>query len=233
MIRVVTIRLWLVLALVGATVAVLLLRPPSPVTQQWIVSGSSPWIVGTPSDPFAYDGVHSARGDGTLVLTLDTASGRGQLEAVAHPVGHRTIQLLSSLQTGSSVAVRSDTLQLETADGFIYGDSGLWGPELPLTRARIAGSGSFEVRLDDTPVGDGLHGRWSLAAAVRRQDGSIRSGGLLYSPVLRDKTGFSSRDSLEVILIITTVDANEAEAAELHLVFTDVRIEASPGDSAP
>jgi len=77
-------------------------------------------------------------------------------------------------------------------------------------------------------------GVWSLADALRKDDGSIRQQGLTFSPLLRDKTGFSDPSRLEFTLLLYDDTRGGISPVLLHLVFRTVHIpEASEGTIPP
>jgi hypothetical protein len=229
-------RLWVLLAALGAAaVLAWLLWPSPPPDGIRRMAGSDPWIIGAPDDPFAYDGSHSVPAAGSFALHWDDSdpAAEGRLEAEAEAVDGMPIRLLESGQSGSTVVVRSLALQLETIDAPVHGDTGRGGPELPRTHAALAGTGRFSLWLDGRLISDRLQGRWIVADALRRDDGAIRANGLIYSPLLRDKTGFADEGRLEGTLLLTSAEVDGPRAVVLHLVFRDVQGDAaSEGNGA-
>jgi hypothetical protein len=221
---------WIVVAMIlGAAAAVWLSLAPGPGEREaWLVAAGSPWIVGAPDDPFSYDGTHGVSAEGGMSLRWEPQERSGQIEAHLQADDGSWLRLLTGPQTGSALVVRSRQLTLETREGTVYGDSGRGGTELPQTWALLAGTGRFALWLDGTMIADELAGRWSVNAAVRRADGSVRANGLVYSPLLRDKTGFSDPERMECTLILTRIDAQERRSALLHLVFQTVTIGSEP-----
>jgi hypothetical protein len=220
---------WLIVLAAAAlgVAAVFLLLPRDSL---WSVEGVAPLVLGTADDPFSYDGRHVLPCRGTLEIRVDSDTGRGELSAQLRAEDAVVLALLSGTQTGSRVSVRSRELTLEHVDEAVHGDTGFGGSELPETRAQIAGSGSFDLLVDGDRVGDALPGRWLVAEAVRREDGAVRRGGLIYSPLLRDKTDFADRERLEATLLLMLADGESQGALLLHVVFTDVELAAA---SAP
>ncbi|UCF10815.1 MAG: hypothetical protein JSW65_03810 [Candidatus Bipolaricaulota bacterium] len=213
---------WLIAAAVvlGAAAVLLLL----PRADQWTAVGDRPLVVGSATDPFSYDGTHVVFGEGRLALRADSRSMTGELDAEVRTDDPAGIVPLSGVQSGSSVGIRSVELVLESVDAPVHGDTGLGGAELPETRAWLAGSGSFDLVLDGERVREEIPGRWLVADAVRRDDGAVRRGGLVYSPLLRDKTGFSVEDRLEATIFLTLPDDATQGSVELHVVFAEVTL---------
>ena len=194
-------------------------------TAAWTIVGTDPLRVGTLAEPYAYDGeaVQSASGSVTLqiapdlsTVSLDVAIVLGSdvgLEAL-RPFD-RPIEQIAGGSSGVPVDVWTDVT--------IHGLTGRGDELLPPTRARWAGVSSFRLEIDgfeypDTTV------LWSVADALRRSDGAIRQQGLVYSPLLRDKTGFSDPTRTELTLIVRSSDG-----IFLQLVFRDVLV-ADPTD---
>ena len=111
----------------------------------------------------------------------------------------------------------------------INGDIAGGDPNLPQTHALLAGKGAFDVYVDGKLTYENLQGEWSLADAVRQSDGSIRQSGLVYSPLLRDKAGFSDPERTEFTLLLHSGESDENNkppySVVLHIVFSDVTIE--------
>ena len=111
----------------------------------------------------------------------------------------------------------------------INADTGLGEVRLPETYAYLAGEGDFTVNSRIWGADREVRGFWSLAHALRKEDGSIRNQGLVYSPLLRDKTVFSDPTRLEFTLLLY-----EGDEVLLDLVFRKVTIVRSPpGEELP
>jgi len=219
-------RLLIIAAAAGAVLLgwVLLQRPST----EWEISAGAPLVVGSPLDPFSYDGTHVLPAEGELALTVDAATASGRLQVRLRATGPAPLRSLVGELEGAEILIQATELEGRWIDLPVYGDSGRGGPELPETEALIAGTGRFTVSLDGSPTAATFAGRFSVAAAVRREDGSIGQGGLIYSPLLRDKTGFAAADRLEATLVLTAPDARGQETVVWHIVFTRVTIDARP-----
>ena len=223
-----------VAAVVAGALLLTVLITPSP-TSGWRISADHPVVVGEYGDNFQYSGkdVRPITGDvtlavdptthtGTITATVSTtaASGALQVAAATKLTGHIT---LSSHITPADRVV---------SDADIYGDTGFGGPSLPTTHALIAGTSTFDLYVNEKLVYTGLRGEWSVADALRKPDGSIRQSGLVYSPLLRDKTGFSDPHRREFTLIIhfTAADPNNNPpyTVALQIVFTTVTVNHRP-----
>ncbi len=201
----------------------------------WVVHADQPLIIGGYGDNYAYTGDGERPLKGSLALRFNLPQGEGRLI-----VSLETTEESSSLQISSSEELsgafrlvsridRSDRVE----EGLpIYGDTGNGGPELPRTLAILAGWSRFDLYVNDEIRYSNLSGEWAAAQALRRDDGSIRQSGLVYSPLLRNKTGFSDPEKIEFTLILHSEvpdpENNPPYALTLHLVFTQVTIEKGP-----
>ena len=201
----------------------------------WHIRANSPRIIGGYGDHFAYDGIDTrpfegaldlylnmSLSTGTLTVTLRTTDASGPLKLSSDTSLEGRIKLVSQI-------VRSDRVEEEIP---VYGDTGTGGPELPRTRAVLAGWSRFDLFVEEDLLYSGLQGEWALIDALRRADGAIRQSGLIYSPLLRDKTGFSDPQRKEFILIVHSDDSDPENKPSftvvLHLVFGEVEIDRSP-----
>jgi hypothetical protein len=226
-------RSWLfVLVLSIAVLAGWLLRSTDSV---WSIRASSPRVVGGYGDHFAYDGkgvrpiegslelhLNASRLAGTLTVTLQTTDTSGPLHVSSATSLEGKVKLVSQIERSN---------RIETGI-FLYGDTGTGGPELPRTYASLAGWSRFDLFVGEELVYSGLHGEWALIDALRRSDGAIRQSGLIYSPLLRTKTGFSEPGRDEFLLVLHSdepdVENRPPFAIVLHLVFEQIEIESAP-----
>ncbi len=221
--------LWLA---VGATVIVAgwLLIAPHVFPVEWQISAESPRVVGDSIDPFVYAGgdlVRPVAGsatvrlagtdtDGTVYLSIESLEPAPPLSLRDGSIVGRSWDLVSRVD-GSAEA------WTETP---FHGDSGIGDAQLPETTVLIAGQSGFDLIVDGNRRLNDLTGIWSIAHALRQDDGSIRQQGLVFSPLLRDKTGFSDPERLELTLLL--YEDGPGSNVLMHLVFSDVVIERSP-----
>ena len=230
-----------ILILVGVVAALVsfffmhssLLVPGSDVV--WAVRAEAPEVIGGYGDNLCYDGKCVRSLDGSLLLSI-AANGRGSIDLSVsttdaggplHPSSTDelagTIRIVSRFDDSTQVNERVE----------INGDIAGGDPSLPQTHALLAGGKTtFDLYVNGVMLYEALHGEWSVANAVRRSDGTIRQSGLLYSPLLRDKSGFSDPKRTEFTLLLHD-DAPDAEnkpaySIVLHLIFSDVTIEKQP-----
>jgi len=83
-----------------------------------------------------------------------------------------------------------------------------------------------------------VSGFWAVAGALRREDGSIGQQGLVFSPLLREKTGFADPSREELTLLLYGEEAGDAAGESgppvlLHVVFGSVSIERTPEEAGP
>ncbi len=178
----------------------------------WEVNLSDPILIGDASDRFAYAGGPSilpVEGSGKLKLT----DGEGSIELRFTPstdgsdwIGPVTIR--ASIETPGTIEI----------DALINGETGRGEPLLPETYAYVFGTSRFTIHSGAQGTRN-MEGFWSLAHALRRGDGSIRNQGLIYSPLLRDKSIFSDPERLEFTLILY-----EEDEVILDLVYRSVEI---------
>jgi len=218
-----TLAIILAIAAIGIG-ALLYASHDRPVTvDTWKVNLAEPIFIGSRDDRFAYAGGPTVRpvdGSGRL----EFAGGRGSIRI------RFTSPAEGSEWTGT-IALRaslggSDEIEREV---MINGETGLGEPRLPETYAYIAGKSDFTLYSGFWRVARKVRGFWSLTHALRKEDGSIRNQGLVYSPLLRDKTVFSDPTRLEFTLILYGGDE-----VLLDLVFRGVTIVRSPpGEDLP
>jgi hypothetical protein len=214
---------WLVALVVVAlgAAAVVLLMPRDGL---WTATGGVPTVYGAPDDPFSYDGTHALVCTGSIDLWVDARSGRGELDAILRTEDPSGVAFLASVQSGSRVSIRSEELILESVDDAVHGDTQWGGAELPETHAWIAGTGHFTIAVDGERDPETFLGRWIVAHALRREDGAVRRGGLVYSPLLRDKRGFADADRVEATLLLMRSDGTTPGVLEMLVVFRDVEL---------
>ncbi len=225
----------LILSLVVGLIAgvlILLNAPPSP---GWIVKADHPLVVGGYGDNFSYSGTDVRPLDGKLVLVFAPKTHTGTITVsitTTEKSGPITLSSKDSL-TGEitlSSRITPDDRIITNAD--IYGDTGIRGPELPVTHALLAGESTFDLYLSGRLAYKNLHGEWMAAQALRKEDGAIRKSGLYYSPLLRDKTGFADPKRMEFTLILHSTEPDpendQPYTAALQLVFTSVTVNQEP-----
>jgi hypothetical protein len=203
-------------------------RGPAPASPEWDVSFSGAWVVGSPDDPYAYSGgsaVQSVEGQGRLLITgasIDLSM------SVDLPSGAWLTFLGVPQSASHRLDVRLDTEVARWPAGPVYGDTGYGGAALPTTTAVVSGDAVFSLLLPGSSrTRLSVPGVWSLAQAIRQSsDGSIRQQGLYYSPLLRDKTGFSDPTRLEMTVILSLPDSKVM--TDFILVFRDITVTAAP-----
>lgn len=213
--------LWMGLVAAGLAAAWLLLAV-IPLSGDIRFEAQEPWSVGTAEDAFAYAGEGVRAIQGTAALRIDPITSGGILEFDLSPD-----EALTALLDGE-MPERSIVLRMRLAgadavwiDRTVHGDSEIGESRLPAIHALYAGSGRFELLIDGVRQSVRWQGFWSIGNALRRPDGSIRDQGLVFSPLLRDQSGFSDPDRTELTLLI--YNSPDSDAVVLHLVFPDVQ----------
>lgn len=196
----------------------------------WEIIVSDPVLVGDTEDPFVYAGGEDVRplaGEGRIRLSEGGKQGSVQL----------TIELDGStavLATGEpwvgALSLRSEIEEDATVltDVTVHGETARGESRLPETYAVLLGTSSYDLRLDEEPLRSAVQGTWTLAHALRKEDGAIRNQGLVFSPLLRDDTIFTDPDRLELTLLLYEPAEDETASVALHLVFRRVEIIHSP-----
>ncbi|HHK67280.1 MAG TPA: hypothetical protein ENJ47_02605 [Candidatus Acetothermia bacterium] len=193
-------------------------------TDTWQVKLADPIVIGNDDDRFAYAGgplVREVSGSGRLSFSPEKRTGSIRID-FTDPEGDGEWTGRNDLRSRLNGTTKIDS-NVE-----IDGETGLGEVRLPQSHAYLAGMSDFTVYSGLWPVGR-VRGFWSLAYAIRKEDGSIRNQGLVYSPLLRDKTVFSDPTRLEFTLILY-----EDDEVLLDLVFRKVTIVRSPeGEDLP
>ena len=222
--------LWLA---IGAAVIVAgwLLLAPHVLPVEWQIGAESPRIVGDSIDPFVYAGGNLIRAvagsatvrlagtepNGTVRLSIESPEPALPLSLRDGSIVGRSLDLVSSVDASAEVWTETP----------FHGDSGIGDARLPETTALIAARSGFDLIADGNRRLSDLTGVWSIAHALRQDDGSIRQQGLVFSPLLRDKTGFSDPERLEMTLLL--YEDGPGSNVLLHLVFSNVVIERLAG----
>jgi len=236
----------IVIAIAAVALVVLLfagnddLPVPLPLEQpSWVVRAQTAWVAGGYGDNFAYSGKNVRALQGTLELHYDPAEASGTIV-----VDVETTQASGPLRIGAGQSLEGHirlTSTLSASDQIledtpVFGSTGHGGSAFPVTHATLAGQSRFALSAGGRPVASDLAGEWALADALRRSDGSIRQSGLVYSPLLRDKSGFSNPKETQFLLVVhsDTADPDNAPpyAIALDLFFTHVMIEERPPQTA-
>ena len=214
---------WIGLAAVAFAAAwIFLLILPS-LTEYVRFEAENPWAIGNSEDAFAYagEGVHIIQGTASLDIDRDIEGGIFEIE-LSHYAALAAFLDGENPQHSIVLRMRIEHADDVWADRPIHGHSGIGDSRLPEILALYAGSGSFELLIAGKRQPVEWQGVWSIGNALRQSDGSIRDQGLVFSPLLRDQSGFSDPDRMELTLLL--YDAPESNTVILHLVFPNVRI---------
>ncbi len=224
----------LILVLAVALIAGAFIVIKTPSSPSWIIKAENPLVVGGYGDNFSYSGtdVRPLHGKlelmfnpeahtGTITVSITTSEESGPIKLSSQDSLTGEITLSSRIGPDASIITNTD----------IYGDTGIRGPELPVTHALLAGESAFDLYLNGRLVYQHLHGEWMLAQALRKH-GAIRKSGLYYSPLLRDKTGFADPKRMEFTLILHSTEPDPKNdppyTVALQLVFTSVTVDQKP-----
>ncbi len=234
-----TYRILILIGIVAAFVglAVLLPQPPEPLPNadpSWFVRAEIPLAIGGYGDNFCYDGEGVQELTGSMWLSVGPDKSASIYASVSTTKASNPIQTSATDKLAGNIEIVAragdfiDILQdLRINSELDEGDA-----KLPPTHAILTGQAIFDLYLDGELFYEDLIGQWSVANALRRADGSIRQSGLVYSPLLRDKTGFSDPKRTEVTLLLHSDELDNKNqppySVALHLVFFDVTIEKQP-----
>jgi len=192
---------------------------PTPAAQYQTIHAETAWAIGNNDDPFSYAGEFAHIVDGSAQFAIDSVTTHGDLN-----ISLAATEALNSVFSAATAANDEIALALDLRDAFAlssacraFGDSGFGDHRLPETYAQYAGSGNFELWIDGIRQPTTWYGFWSIAHALRQSDGSIRDQGLVFSPLLRDRSGFSDPKRWELTLLVYA--SQESDQVVLHLVF--------------
>lgn len=208
---------WIALAVAAVAAAWLVLGPILAVQLEQF-DAASPWVIVDSEDAFDYAGETVRILEGSARLLVDPKTANGTLMITLMP-DEALGAILSGESPDRGIILRLDLRHAITlwTDRQVHGDSGIGDNRLPETFALYAGSGDFELLIDGARQPSLWRGIWSIAQALRQPDGSIRDQGLVFSPLLRDRSGFSDPERLELTLLI--YGARGLDDVVLHLVF--------------
>jgi len=193
------------------------------VTSGWSVVGDAAVWIGRSEDSFVYAGGDGVRAvDGGARVQWSAAGGAGSVRATVQGPAARGLLLGEREAVGELVLVSVLGPETDVRTGaLVHGGTGFGEPRLPETDAVLAGRSRFDVLLNNEVLYRDLPGFWSVAQALRKDDGSIRNQGLVFNPLLRDRTIFADPDRLELTVLVYT---GEDLAVLGHAVFRDVGV---------
>jgi len=227
----------LVVAIVGVAgwIAIRAVEEAVTLTSGWEILLGDPVVVGDLEDPFVYaggDAVRPVEGGGRIRFSEGTES--GSVRATVRLDGSASVLADGDPPVGEIVLrSRSSRANLVETDVVVHGETGRGESRLPETFALIYGAGPFELTLDGAPLRTDADVVWSVAQALRKDDGAIRNRGLVFSPLLRDDTVFADPDRLEATLLVYAPSGDGSRRIVLHVVFRRVEILASPPGATP
>ena len=194
---------------------------------EWAIEAENPWWIGTSEDPFAYaggDSVELVAGSARIAQAPDeeTPTLRASIrlpESRPWPWDEQ----LPEAQNSDRIVQLSNMIQIEQwEDVSIHGDTGLGDSRLSETHARLAGHGVISLGSGDRTQIEDLPVFWSVAQAIRQSDGSIRQQGLTFSPLLREKRGFSDPDRWELTVLVYAPSTAQSNANENPQVLVQI-----------
>ncbi|MFC2095748.1 hypothetical protein ACFLSW_04845 [Candidatus Bipolaricaulota bacterium] len=205
----------------AAMAAAWLLFIGNPLSTDTRFEARNPRIIGSVEDAFDYAGENVHEIDGTATLRMNDNPVKGMIEIDLLLDGALLPWLIPDNSEHSVVLrMRLEHADKNMRDASVHGDSEDGESRLPQIQALYAGLGNFEVMVDGKRQPERWKGFWSIGDAVRQSDGSIRNQGLVFSRLLRDRSGFTDPERLELTLLL--YDSSDSSDVLLHLMFTDV-----------
>jgi len=215
--------------------------PNGEVTQtgQWHLRATDAKVVGGYGDNFAYDGSNVRPLDGHAEVRLNTATRQGEI----------VIELETTRQSGPiewgknqkwegqiRIVQRLNTEQMDQArvmeEVWLHGDTGNEAPVMPKLWNYFAtwGPSTIEVNGEEVVPMIGSHTMFSEVA--RGPNDRIAKGGQVYSPMVKDKTGFTNPRETEFHYVAHTTEQDPdnfpPHTAWIHLHFSDVEVMQKP-----
>ena len=212
---------------VAGWIAVRTIEEATTLRSDWEILLGDPILVGDLADPFAYAGGDAVRSiDGEGRIRVSEGTGRGLVRASVQLDGTTAVLGAGEPPTGK-LLLRGQATDV-AREIVVHGDSDLGDPRLPETPALLAGAGPIGLRLDGIALQSDTTVVWSVADALRRDDGAIRNRGLVFSPLLRDDTVFADPDRLEATLLVSLPSEGDDPRVVAHIVFRRVEIVGAP-----
>jgi len=227
-------RTLVLLVFAAAAVGLVVLLTPSPILPSpddaWEIVAADAHLIGTSDAPFAYAGGDAIRSvTGTATLDFDPDDEAGSLLARITLSEAHDIERPFDALPGEEITLRAPLAAADLiTDSVIWGDTGISESRLPQTHALLAGRAIFDVSIGSRSVTRIVTGFWSVADALRREDGSIGQQGLIFSPLLREKTGFSDPSRQELTILLYGESGGDTPPVQLHIVFGSVTIAQRP-----
>jgi hypothetical protein len=239
----VTHKILILIGIIAASVGFISLftrpHPPLPIPNAiWVIEARQPLAIGGYGDNFCYAGEGVQELNGFLSLSIGPDNIGSIYASVSTTQGPNSIQASATDKLAGKIEIITKTKDLTEVkqEVQINREPGNENVDLPPTYALLSGQAIFDLYLQGQLLYENLIGKWSVANALRRPDGSIRQSGLVYSPLLRDKSGFSDPSRIEFTLLLHSDEPDENNrpnySVALHLVFSEVTIDRQPPPSS-
>lgn len=206
-----------------ASAVIWMTRLPEEAPQpEWLVHAESPMLYGVRQVGYSYGGLDALVGNGWIDISWTPGRGGAIDFRIEIDEGTSGSTQPRVLQGAAALGAESSVFE----DRVVLGGTGLGLIPLPETHALLAADARFEIAITAegrTSEPESVPGWWMVADALRRTDGAIRQSGLIYSPLLRDQSGFSDATRTEVTLIL-----GDREHPVLQAVFSEIRVAQSP-----
>lgn len=208
----------------------------------WRIEASDVRIIGGYGDNFAYDGENVRPLRGSASMTLNTEAGTGELEINLRTTPESGAIRFSDDQSWEGeirIVQRLDTGQMDMAriqeEAWLHGDTGNEAPVMPRLFNYFATWGPSTIYVNGEEVVPMIGSHTMLSEQARNDAGRIvNAEGQVYSPMARDKTGFTDPQETEFHYVAHTSEPDQENfpphTAWIHLHFGDVTVVEKPAD---
>lgn len=243
-----TLRSAALLALATAVTTIAAAAPSPRVAQQdtWKIEADDARIIGGYGDNFAYDGENVRPFDGIAQMTVDPKNGTAQLEINVRTTdssGPIRFSEDQSFEGDIRIVQNLDTSKMDMAriatDTYLHGDTGNEAPVMPKIYNYFATWGPAKIFVDGEEVIPMIGSHTMFTEQARGQNGKIvNAQGQVYSPMVKDKTGFTDPSKTEFHFVAHTSEPDSdnfpPHTGWIHLHFSDVKVIQKPaGEEIP
>lgn len=234
------------LGIVGGIVALTAATAPAPEATDesqdgaWKIEASGAQIIGGYGHNFAYDGENVRPLDGTATMTVDPDAGTAELEIrlkTTDASGPLRFSKDESFSGDIRIVQKLDTEKMDKAriatDVFLHGDTGNEAPVMPRIYNYFATWGPGTIWVNGEKVVPMIGSHTMFSEQARGEDGKIvNASGQVYSPMVKDKTGFTDPSETEFHFVAHTTEPDSdnfpPHTAWIHLHFSDVEVVQKP-----
>ncbi len=240
---------WLAAPAVAAlTVALVAYTPPADEVDaalaggSWKIEATGTRIIGGYGHNFAYNGENVRPLEGKATMTLNPDAGTAHLEIklktteASGPIrfsadkewsGEITIVQMIDLEKMKKARIAENV--------FLHGDTGNEAPVMPKVYNYFATWGPSQVFVNGEEVIPMIGSHTMFSEQARGSNGKITTAdGQVYSPMVKDKTGFTNPRETEFHYVAHTTEPDKnnfpPHTGWIHLHFSDVTVVEHPSD---